>query len=450
MRRIAPPLALVLSLMIGGCTGRYAAPVMDTPPRYAHAPVDGPPGSVTADWWTALDDPALNAAVARALAGNRDLAQARLRIRTAGLTAQLAGLDQWPTLSGDLSGERTRKASAYTAGVALTFDPDLSRRLAATTGAAKATARAVAEDAEVARIALIAATCGLYWDLGFTHQQLTTGRATLADQERILALVGVQRTFGLVSSVEVAEAQAAIAQQTTALSALEQHLVEDRAALQILTGAPAGAVAEEPQGLGVGIPSAVPAGLPAGLVARRPDLRAAEMRLRATFDTGEAVRASLYPDLVLTGAGGAASPALARLFDHPVGSLLAAVSLPFLDFPRHRLNNAAAWIDQQSAELGFRTAVLQALADVDNALSRRTRLLEQRNSLAAEVAAATRAETLYAVRYRSGAVALRVWLEAQQTRRSAQLALDANQLALLENVAALSTALGGGMETPPV
>ena len=127
-----------------------------------------------------------------------------------------------------------------------------------------------------------------------------------------------------------------------------------------------------------------------------------------------------------------------------MGSLLAAVSLPFLDLPRHRLNTAVARANQQIAELDFRKAVLQALADVGNALSRRTRLVEQRASLGAELTAAARAEDLYAVRYRSGAVALRVWLEAQQNHRSARLALDANQLALLQNHAQLSAALGGG------
>ena len=85
----------------------------------------------------------------------------------------------------------------------------------------------------------------------------------------------------------------------------------------------------------------------------------------------------------------------------------------------------------------------QALADVDNALSRRTQLLEQRKSLVVGAAASARAEALYAVRYRSGAVALRVWLEAQQNRRTAQLALDSNLLALLQALAALNAALGG-------
>ena len=437
-------IALALGLTVGGCAGHFQSPVLDTPARYAHALAGETQGVVSADWWRALGDPGLDAAVSRALASNRDLALARLRIRAADLTAKLAGRDQWPTLSGDLSGQRISSASAYSANLAITFDPDISGSLTATTAAAVATARAVGEDAGAARIALIMATCDLYWDIGFTHQQLTTGRQTLSDQQRILNLVGAQRTYGLVSSVEVAEAEAAIAQQETALSALEQHLVEDRAAMAILTGLPSSMVIEEPQTLAAVLPPEPPAGLPADLLSRRPDLRAAELRLRATFETGEAVRASLYPDIVLTGAGGAASPALARLFDHPVGSLLVAVSLPFLDAPRHRLNNGIALANEEIAELGFRTAVAQALADVDNALSRRTRLLEQRKSLAVGAAASARAEALYAVRYRSGAVALRVWLEAQQNRRTDQLALDANLLALLQTLAALNAALGAG------
>jgi outer membrane protein TolC len=192
----------------------------------------------------------------------------------------------------------------------------------------------------------------------------------------------------------------------------------------------------------------VPAGLPADLIGRRPDLRAAEMRMRANWDTAEAVRTSVYPNIVLTAAGGSSSPALGRLLDHPVGSVLAAVSLPFLDLPRHRLNTSVARVDTELAELGFRTAVYRALGDVDNALSNRTQLMAQRVSLKIGLAASTRAEQLYAVRYRSGSVALRVWLEAQQSLRTARLALDANQLALFENLATLSAALGDGGRDP--
>ena len=456
MGRRAPPVVLVASLAANlaaaGCAGPYAAPGLATPDRYAHAPASAAPDVAPADWWRPLDDPGLNDAVARALAGNRDLASAQLRTRLAQVAARLAGLDQWPTVSGALSAGRTGRIATDTADLAVSFDPDPWRRLAATTAAARDAALAAGQDAAAARVSLIGTACALYWDIAFTHQQITVDRATLEDQQSILRLVRAQRTFGLVSSVEVAEAQAAIALQATALSALEQHLVEDRAAFSILIGEvapPDPPDPQEPLSLSAALPPEIPAGLPASLVGRRPDLRAAELRVRASWNTREAVRTAIYPDMVLTGAGGASSAALGQLFAHPVGSVLASVSLPFLDFPRRRLDNQTAQANQALAELAFRTAVFQALGEVDNALSNRTQLRAQRVSLQAGLTAAALADRLYGVRYRSGSVALRVWLEAQQNHRAAQLALDANQLALLDNLATLAAALGGGAVAPP-
>lgn len=58
--------------------------------------------------------------------------------------------------------------------------------------------------------------------------------------------------------------------------------------------------------------------------------------------------------------------------------------------------------------------------------------------------AARDAERLYEVRYRAGAVPLRMWLDAQERWRSADLALSANLLARLQNHATLHQVLGGG------
>ena len=60
------------------------------------------------------------------------------------------------------------------------------------------------------------------------------------------------------------------------------------------------------------------------------------------------------------------------------------------------------------------------------------------------LADARRAEQLYEVRYRAGAVALRPWLDAQEKRRSAEIALSDNRLSRLTNHATLYQALGGG------
>ena len=91
----------------------------------------------------------------------------------------------------------------------------------------------------------------------------------------------------------------------------------------------------------------------------------------------------------------------------------------------------------------FRQALYQAMADVENALSARTQLAAQGELLEQLLAAARQAEDMYEIRYRSGAVSLRFWLDAQEKRRTAEIERDQNTLDRLLNQVQLYQALGG-------
>ncbi|WP_420703360.1 hypothetical protein, partial [Aeromonas hydrophila] len=73
--------------------------------------------------------------------------------------------------------------------------------------------------------------------------------------------------------------------------------------------------------------------------------------------------------------------------------------------------------------------------DVNNALSLRTQLLAQETQLRASLALARKSERLNEVRYRQGAVTITDWLNAQEQRRQAELAVDENRFAQYQNLA---------------
>src|SRR5690606_34156558 len=179
------------------------------------------------------------------------------------------------------------------------------------------------------------------------------------------------------------------------------------------------------------------------LLGRRPDLRAAELRLRGALAGVDAAKASLYPTLDLTGSLGGASASLTNLLANPVGVLGAGITLPFLAWNQAQLNIGVSEADYEIAVVNFRQTLLSAFTDVDNALSARARLVEQGRSLAASFAAARKAEELYAVRYRAGAVPLRTWLDAQEAARSAENALAQNRQQQFAAQVALYETLGG-------
>lgn len=83
------------------------------------------------------------------------------------------------------------------------------------------------------------------------------------------------------------------------------------------------------------------------------------------------------------------------------------------------------------------------MADVENALSVWDQYAEQSVFLQQSLDAASAAQRLYEVCYRSGAVALHFWLDAQEKRRAAEVLCDENQLNQLLNQVKVYQALGG-------
>lgn len=455
---------LALALLLTGCAGTrtaYQAPAATVPAAWQQQPAPTPVAAQLPDqWWRQFDDPALSQVVEFALARNNDLAAAALRVRQAQLQAGIAATALAPTVAGRLSSGASRRleggggnATARSSGASLSvsYEVDLWGRVASTRDAAEWAARASAEDREAAAQALAGTAAGLYWQLAYLNQRVASGGDSLAYALRTQELVRAQYDAGSVSALELREAEQTVASQRAALAQLEQQRVETRNAIAVLMNAPpgaatlAGVLPAEPQRLpGTALPPVAP-GAPAELLARRPDLRAAEARLRNVLASGDATRASYYPALSLTGELGTSSTSLLRLLSNPVATLGAGLSLPFLRAQEMKLSGQLAAAQYEEAVTNFRQALYTAFADVENALSARTQLLRQGEQLALQLTAAREAERLYEVRYRAGSTGLRTWLDAQQRRRTAELAVEENLLAQLNALAVVYRVLGGGV-----
>jgi NodT family efflux transporter outer membrane factor (OMF) lipoprotein len=401
-----------------------------------------------------LNDPVLDQLVAEVLARNNNLAAATIRVRRAQLQAGLADRALQPALAGSASTGARRSlesdaTSARSSGVTLSasYEIDLWNKLGSQREVARWEALASEQDRQSTRLALIATTARLYWQLAFVNQRLAASTQSIGYAQTTYQLVQTQYRAGAASGLEVAEAQQALAGQQASQSALQQQAVEARTALALLLdNAPGSQAASNPAALPSGDLPALQAGLPASLLARRPDLRAAELRLRQSFTRIDATRASYYPALSLTGSLGTSSTQLTNLLQNPVAALGLGVSLPFLQRANMQLNIQVSETQYEEAVLNFRQTLYTALGDVDNALSSRQQLALQAARLQESLQAARTAERLYEVRYRAGAAALKAWLDAQEKRRSADIALADNRLARLNNQLALYQALGGDAE----
>ena len=401
-------------------------------------------------WWVGFGDERLSRLVARMLEVNTDLASAGFRLQRARYNAGLATDDLLPHLDAQGSAGYSKQLSGSSSGVrsyntsaTLSFELDLWGRLRTQRSIAKWEAQATEQDLQTTFLSLVGDTCDIYWTLAFLNQRIAAGDESIARLERTLSLVRTQYDAGAVSRLEVREAEQNLQSQQAAQSQLIQQRVEVRNSLTVLLDGHPWPQEDEPSSMTNAHSPAIEAGVPAELLGRRPDLQAAELRLRESLAQIKVVRTSYYPAINLTGSVGGTSTSLSDVLAHPVETLGAGLSLPFLHWNEARLNTKIAGTEYEIAANDFRTTLYTAFTEVDNALSARQELAKQVDLSQQSFDAAVEVERLYEVRYRAGATPLRSWLDAQETRRSAELALAQTRLSQLQNDSQLFQALGG-------
>jgi multidrug efflux system outer membrane protein len=177
---------------------------------------------------------------------------------------------------------------------------------------------------------------------------------------------------------------------------------------------------------------------------RRPDVRAAERRLAAQTARVGVATADLFPRVSLTGSLGFLSGDVSRLF---AGNAHAWSVTPAVTWPGFDLGGARARLRAQAAQGDVELAVydgtvLRAIEDLQGATvayGQRRRRIE---SLAEQMDATVRADTLAHIRYNEGAIDFLRVLDADRTRFEAEDALTAAEVQANTDMVAIFKALG--------
>jgi outer membrane protein TolC len=178
---------------------------------------------------------------------------------------------------------------------------------------------------------------------------------------------------------------------------------------------------------------------------RRPDIRAAEERLKAAEADLSAARKALLPQITLTGSGGLQSGSLSRLLrpESAIYSLAAGLAQPVFDGGRLRAQVEMTDAERQALLETYRKAVVSALSDVEMALIALRESAAREAGEARALASARRAFALSEERLKAGTIDLATLLSAQQSLFQAQDGVVVARFARLRAAASLFQALGG-------
>jgi len=461
--------ALTLAILLGGCAvgPRYVRPAPPTTEAYltTAVPPQIVPGEIPVEWWRDFGSPELDRLVAMALTANSDLQVAEATLRQSRQEARAAGAALLPTIDAGLTSERS-KSSNYlspvlnapifdftlqTAQVSVSYPLDLFGGARRAIESARAATEGQYYRTAAARLTVTTNVVVAAVQEASLREQLAAARGSVTANASLLTLLERRQALGALGLADVAPQAAALGQAEAAVPALEKALVHQQAALSILLGRdssqPLPATVELDH---LVLPQVAPLRLPSELVRQRPDIRAAAAALHgASADVGVTIAARL-PAILLTAAGGGASPNFADLFrnGNPFWQVIGGITQPLFHGGQllHRQRAAEAALDGAKAQ--YQSTVLSAFVDVSDAL---TAIRSDDSALRATTRADSAAQQSLRFTHRQvelGAGDTLTALVATATAAQTSLALIQVRAARFADRAALVQALGGPATGP--
>jgi len=179
----------------------------------------------------------------------------------------------------------------------------------------------------------------------------------------------------------------------------------------------------------------------------RPDIQAAYWRILAADSNVKIAHTELYPQFTLTGSLGQSSDVLQSLADSGfnVWSIVAGVTGPIFDGGERRAELGAANARAKQALASYRSTVLDAFEEVENALGSEKYLLRQESSYRKALNAARSAETRTLQNYENGLVEILTLLDAQRRSFITEEQLINITALRYQNRVSLALALGKGL-----
>lgn len=410
------------------------------------------------NWWTSFHDSALNTLQNKLLTQNKDLAVALANYeRTLG-TLGITRAEKLPLITGDASVLRTRDSensnfsssenpyNSYGLNVQLGYEVDLWGRVRRLIKAGKADSEVAAATLSDVRLALQAQLARDYFALRFLDAEAAILGDSIKTRKEALKLANDRLETGLSNELDATRAQSLLASSQADLIALERPRAKLENVIAVLTGQNASQFRITPKSRTPSTLPSIPSGVPAGLLSRRPDIAAAEYQLIASSSRVGIAQVEPFPKLRLTGSGGLSSINTGSFLDSSsrLFTIGPSVEFPIFSGGRFQANLKKAKATQQADLATFQQTVLQALAEVESALTSVSALRREMTARKAVVTANRKSYELAKVRYDNGADTYLAVVDSQRELLFAERSVVRTRGLQYSATLQLIQALGGG------
>lgn len=403
-------------------------------------------------WQEMFTDPYLQQLIQQGLDNNTDLQSAYWRVKEAEATLKSARLAYLPSFNFAPNGGVSSLTNpwnatwTYTVPVTASWEVDIFGKLTNSKRRAKALLAQSQEYQQAVRTQVIASVANLYYTLLMLDSQYEVTKETAAKWEESVRTMREMKAAGMTNEAGVAQYEGSYYGIVASLNDIEYSIRETENSLCSVLG-------EVPHEIVRGrldeqqLPDNLAVGVPVQMLSNRPDIRQAEYSLMQSFYATNAARSALYPSITLSGSAGWTNNA--GVITNPGKLLLSAAGSllqPIFNANANRANLKIAKAQQEESKLAFQQALLNAGAEVNNALTQCQTARAKTDLRIKQIEAMERAvESTELLMQHSSTTYLEV-LTAQQSLLSAQLSQIADQFDEIQGVVNLYQALGGGRD----
>lgn len=395
--------AIALSLVLASCKAPMATVIKDEvkeniPQNFnQEEQQDANNNSGTTPWRQFFTDPNLVTLIETALKNNQELliTLQEIEIAKSGVLAKKGRLS--PTVSAAV-GAGLKKAGRYTsegagdatteiepgkempdplgnfeAGLNASWEIDIWKKLRTEKESAVAHYLSTVEGKNFVLSNLIEEVADNYYELLALDNQLDIIQQYIKLQQRALEISKIQKEAAAATELAVKKFEAELAKSKAAEYTIRQQITEKENEINALLGRYPQPIVRTKENFMSTIPQTVYTGIPSQLLANRPDIKQAELELKASKLDVEAARKEFYPSLEISATLGleAFKPSyLVKMPESIAYNLAGELAGPLINKSAIKANFQTADAKQIQALYEYDKTILNAYLDVANLMSK--------------------------------------------------------------------------------
>jgi multidrug efflux system outer membrane protein len=440
----------MLSLLPVGCMvgPKYTKPEQQKSDSYKNERNLDTLASVTnLKWFDLFNDNVLKDLITKGLQNNYDLKIAVARIDQLRAELGYSKTNLLPSFQyGATINSNEKNLTPSNVGASMSWEIDFWGRYRYENNATQNELLATEEARKVVLSDIVSNIAKAYFEMRNLDNQLEIAKQTLATREKYYDIITKRFESGYISEVDKVQIEQQVAIAEATIPNIKRQITFQENLISLLTGQLPTEIPRGKSNTELRIVSEIPLSIPSSLLENRPDVKAAELKYKASNERIGTAQAMRFPSLNLAAIAGFASADLSNLF---LGSSYsqnasAGIAGPIFAFGRNK--RRVEIYKQQAEELKFnyQKTYINAVIEVEQSIQNIKTYKEEWTARNRQVQAALINYKLSYERYDSGYVSYLEVLDVESNLFQAQLNLSQLSERQLSSMVQLYKALGGG------